>query len=174
MKRSHFFALMFALAMLTCQAFAYASPSSMNAPDSVVATLSVSEQQEANFNAFVAWLNSHTSLKLNDRLQSAYQAVFAALKKNDYAAYVTQVNRLDAELAKLSVDATADMQRFFQTLSVETGLKVITDLKVIEEGGSCEVSCLFGSCSIECPSGTKPKCFCSGGNPHCGCEPYSR
>lgn len=155
------------------QTSVYASPPPPEGTDSVVVALSVSAQQDENFNAFTAWLRAHRSLKQNSNLQSAYKAVFAALKKNDYPTYTKEIDRLNSALTALRVQETTDMQQFFQTLSLDSSPTAPIGGGG-SGGGSCQVSCLFGSCSINCPSGTKPKCFCQGGNPQCGCEPYSQ
>jgi hypothetical protein len=166
MKLNSFPISMLGLALLICHVTACAQ-----GPDTMIATLSVSPQQEENFNAFMSWLDTHSSLKQNDSLKSTYQTVFVALKKNDYNSYSKEVARLNSMLNKLSVTETNDMYKFFQTLIVPT----VTPMQPKGgAGGRCEVSCSFGSCSVECPAGTKPKCFCQWGNPHCGCEPYSQ
>lgn len=166
MKLNSFLMSIIGLAVLVCHVTACG-----RGPDTVVATLSVSSQQEENFNSFMAWLDTHSSLKQNDSLKSAYQVAFAALKNNDYNSYVREVGRLNSLLNKLSATETNDMYNFFQTLIVPT----VTPMQPKGgAGGRCEVSCLFGSCSVECPAGTKPTCFCQGGNPNCGCEPYSK
>lgn len=171
--KARFFLPIVCVAMLLFQTNLYASPPSAGTVDSVVVTLSVSAQQEDNFNAFVAWLSTHPSLKQNATLQSAYRAVFAALTKNDYATYTSELKEVNAILAGLKTQETTDIQQFFQTLSLDS-----SPMAPIggggSGGGSCQVSCLFGNCSINCPSGTKPKCFCQGGNPQCGCEPYGQ
>lgn len=129
--------------------------------------LSVSPQQEENFNAFMSWLDTVESLKDNKSLREAYVEVFAATKQNDYASYVPRIKKLGEEVAKLSNEQKTAMVEFFTTLSPPPKL---APMQVPDNW--CRVSCLFGSCEISCPAGTKPKCFCQWGSPHCGCEPY--
>jgi len=138
--------------------------------DAIIAKLSVSTYQEQNFNAFMAWLDKHESLKLNEGLKNGYQAVFNAMKQNDYSEYIVQCNKLSEETAKVNDEERISIYQFFLTLPYKSGGP--EPLKPPGEN-SCEVSCTFGSCSIQCPAGTKPKCFCDfWGHPQCGCEPY--
>lgn len=130
-----------------------------------VLTFNVSAQQEQNFNAFISWLNTQASFKLDEGLINAYHGTFAAMKQNNYAEYVSWGKKLGEEFAKLSREQKAAMHQFFLTLSVE-------NVALPAPANSCNASCLFGSCSISCPTGTKPKCFCQWGEPQCGCEPY--
>lgn len=164
MNSNHFLMPIFVLLILILPLCACAQGSG-----SMVVTLSVSPQQETNFNLFMSWLDTHSSLKQNDNIKNAYQAVFAALKKNDYETYVKEVSILNPILKKMSPDEQNDIYNFFLTLAAP---EVTPQQSITPPGGSCNVSCLFGSCSVECPAGTKPKCFCQWGSPHCGCEPY--
>lgn len=139
--------------------------------DTTIATLSVSSEQEENFDLLVTWLDTHSTLKQNDSLKSAYQTVFAALKKNDYTSYIKELGHLNSLLNNLSAAETDDMYNFFRTLIVP---KATPMQPKGGEGGRCNADCLFGSCSVECPVGTKPKCFCQWGFPQRGCEPYGQ
>ena len=171
MKKYAIFALL-VLALFYCRTGLYAAPHSAGAQDTMIVKLSVSEQQEKNFNAFMAWLQKHKSLAKNDSLRLAYQSVFAALKKNDVQKYFRATKQLDRVLTRVTDAEKQDMYNFFLTLTP------IKDSSPHENGnngllgGKCKVSCVFGSCEITCPPDTKPKCFCQWGSPHCGCEPY--
>lgn len=138
-----------------------------------VVELSVSGQQEKNFNAFIAFLRQHASLKHNDSLIAAHRAVFTAVKKNDAQAYKAALRRLDSAVVKMSAQEQQDIYNFFLTLPSPDGSLRPRD-GGDGGGGWCQTVCLFGSCRIKCPSGTKPKCFCQWGQPHCGCEPYGQ
>ncbi len=133
------------------------------------AILSVSEQQEENFNKFVQFLDNQESLKLvGENLKSVYEKVFVAMKQNDYKEYIINKEILDKEFANLNENQRNTILEFFHTLTpIELNEKEIP-------ANSCKVSCLFGSCEITCPDGSKPKCRCEWyGAPDCGCEPFS-
>lgn len=136
----------------------------------VAVKLSVSTYQEQNFNVFMSWLITHESLKFNDDLKNGYQAVFNAMKQNDYSEYIIQLAKLSEVTAKINDEGKMSIYQFFSTLPYKSG-----GPKTLKPPGenSCEVNCTFGSCSIQCPPRTKPKCFCDWwGHPQCGCEPY--
>lgn len=139
-------------------------------PHAQMVRLSVSDQQQKNFEAFLLWVRQHPSLKDNDGLIAAHRSAFTALKNNDAQAYFAALDRLDAAAASVTHQEDRDIFNFFSTLPSARG-----SLRPDEgngDGGRCQVACLFGSCTIECPPGTKPSCSCQKGFPRCACEPY--
>jgi len=131
--------------------------------------LSVSPQQEQNFNAFMAWFTTHELFKENEGLGNNLRAVFEALKSNKYAEYIPRLKKLEEDLEKLSQTEKEAILQFLRTLSIETRPQQIQPLEA--PGGSCWVVCLFGSCGISCAEGTRPLCYCTLGLfPHCECE----
>ncbi|RCK74477.1 MAG: hypothetical protein IGBAC_1425 [Ignavibacteriae bacterium] len=131
--------------------------------------MTVSKQQEENFNNFIKFLDQQESFKLiKDSIKNAYVIAFVAMKENDYDKYVIYNKRVGEILEKLSRKQKDEILEFFKTLVPpefdETKVPV----------GSCKVSCLFGSCEITCPDGSKPKCRCEWyGAPDGSCEPYN-
>lgn len=170
------FALIVAMILLAHHDSLFGSPWLASPQDTIRIALSVSPQQEKNFNAFIAWLNKHQSLKRNDSLKTAYLAAFQALKNNNSRSYFATVGRLERLFRKLTSQEKADIRSFMLT-RVSTKHDSIPEMKngaaALFQENHRQVQCIFGNCSITCPSGTKPKCFCRDtGMPDCGCEPY--
>lgn len=141
--------------------------------DTAIVILSVSPQQEKNFDAFMAWLETYPGLAQNDSLKQAYRSVFAAMKKNSARQYSAEISQLRRILAKISREAKKDMAKFFFALPpIKKSSSSAPQAVGGGGGGRCKVDCAFGSCEIECPAGTKPKCQCHQGEPDCGCEPF--
>ena len=171
--KKYAFGWMMTVALLYSPARLYAVPQATATQDTVIVKFSVSEQQEKNFNAFMAWLEKHKSLAKNDSLKMAYQDVFAALKKNDGPKYFIAIKQLDRALARVTGEEKEDMYSFFLTLTpVKDSSSPENGNESLSGTTTCNVSCLFGSGKTTCPPGTKPKCFCQWGVPHTGCEPY--
>jgi len=171
MKKYIFLAIT-SLAMLFPPTTLDAQSLSEGKQDSAIVTLSVSPQQEKNFNAFMAWLEAHPSLSQNDSLKQVHRSVFAAMKKNNAREYLAEKKRLEGALAKISSEVKQDLYKFFLALSpMKKSSSTAAQSGTSGGGGRCNVDCLFGSCSIGCPAGTKPKCQCHSGEPDCGCEP---
>lgn len=171
--RKYIFLAITGIALLSSRTALNAKPLPAGKQDTAIVSLSVSPQQDKNFNAFMAWLEAHPTLAQNDSLKQAYRSVFAAMKKSNAREYSAQIKRLEQALAKISRQAKKDMTKFFSTLPpIKKSSSSAAQLGIGGGGGKCRVDCIFGSCEIECPAGTKPKCQCHSGEPDCGCEPY--